>query len=72
MKKCEYAAAPFCSIDMPSRALTWSITLRHDMLRKCHKPAGNSRGLDREREKRVTCRLYYDTWLVLHWKDEKA
>jgi len=29
----EYAAAPFCGIDMPSRPLTWSITLRQDMLK---------------------------------------
>jgi len=29
----EYAAAPFCDVDMPSRPLTWSITPRHDMFK---------------------------------------
>jgi len=41
IRETEYAAEPFCSADMPSWPLTWSITPRHDML-KCHKPAGNS------------------------------
>jgi len=31
--KTEYAAAAFCSVDMPSRPLTWSITPRHDILK---------------------------------------
>jgi len=43
---CEHAAALFCGVDMPSQPLTCSITPRHDML-KCHKPAGNSRRLER-------------------------
>jgi len=45
IRETEYAAAIFCSVDMPSRPLTWSITPRHDMLIKCHKPAGNSKRL---------------------------
>ena len=47
MWDCEYAATPFYGVDMPPRPLTWSITPRHDML-KCHKPAVNSRRLERK------------------------
>ena len=31
-RDCEYAAAPFCGVDMPLRPLTWSVTPRHGML----------------------------------------
>jgi len=47
IRETEYAAAPFCGADMRSRPVTWSITPRHDMFEKCHKPAGNRRRLER-------------------------
>jgi len=58
IRETEYAAAPFCGVDMPSRSLTGSINGPHleyqsplDMtcFKECHKPAGNSRRLERER-----------------------
>jgi len=29
----QYAAAPYCGVDMPSWSLTWGITPRHDTLK---------------------------------------
>jgi len=40
--RAHYSSKSFCGVDMPSQTLTWSITPRHDV-KKCHKPADNSR-----------------------------
>jgi len=33
IRETEYAAAPFCGVDLLSRPLTWSIAPRHDILK---------------------------------------
>jgi len=59
IRETEYAAASFCGVGMPSWPLTWSITPRHD-IKKCHKPAGNSRSLERlERIAKLSHKILY-------------
>jgi len=58
MWDCEYASAPFCSVDLPSWLLARSITARHDMFKKCPKSAGNSGRLEREVRRASSCRAH--------------